>query len=111
MKPTKQEVYVPVSIDTELPELGVDVLAFNYGDNWQSECKRIEMDFGKVEWVNSWHEEYICYPTHWLKKQEKYVFSEEELRALLNDIWQLSDKYGYTLISERDECINNLLKQ
>ena len=118
MKLQKQPVYLPVSVDSELPELGNDVLAFNYGDEWQSECRRIEID-GKIKWINSWDDDLIeCHPTNWLKKEDRFVFSEEDLRELLDKVADITVGYlsetppiQKILTEYKKEYINNLLKQ
>jgi len=86
MKLTKQEVYVPVSVDTELPNKNGTYIVINpklispFDAMWVADenvwsVGRIKM-FPKNSGI-----------THWLKKQDKYVFSEEEFWELQQPQW------------------------
>ena len=96
-KLTKVEtLYVPVSVKDELPE---DKTAVFILENRGSSTLMPRMNLAYFEHPTNFNtgDEEDNYPTHWLKEQNnKYILSEEELRALIKKInW--SDDWDRTI--------------
>jgi hypothetical protein len=116
MKLTKIErVYVPVSVKDELPE---DKTAVFILENRGSSSLMPRMNLAYFEHPTNFNtgDEEDNYPTHWLKEQNnKYIFSEEELRILIKKIiWSADwDKLIFNLFNDskdfycHDECCAN----
>jgi hypothetical protein len=100
------KVFVPVSVQIEVPEHKKDVFAFNDKDNWESQCYIQSRKNNKEKWVNSWdNEQDECYPTHWLKEEtNKYVLSKEELEKLISDAFDIG-----IFTYKKKEYINSIL--
>ena len=96
---SKQIVYIPIKVEDELPELEKSVFTFNTmipgkvryppiddGENISINCRTLEIP-DKCE---KWYDEHGCGYMYskvntWLKPQEGYFFTEEQLKQLLSD--------------------------
>lgn len=84
-------IYVPVSVQEELPEASQDVFAYNETDEWESQCF-ISPDDGK--WYNTWaHDNCECMPSHWLKRIE--LPSEEDIKEKAESNFPINDKMSW----------------
>jgi len=85
MKPTKQTVYLTVKVEDELPEMENNDIKDNVfaitrsGTSFIAETIRIN---GKLQDEH----DYPSYAEKWLKPQEGYFFTPEELNQLLSDV-------------------------
>ena len=71
MKLIKQTVYIPVKVNDELPK--VDSICFRNG-------KKLLFTWSKEKDIQDLN------ITHWLKPQEGYFFTPQELNQLLSDV-------------------------
>ena len=72
MKPIKSTVYLPVKVEDELPEIGRATFTFNEEIDT---CSFLANDGSFKEWYQHFEHK----PTHWLKSQEAFVFTPEQL--------------------------------
>lgn len=72
MKPIKSAVYLPVKVEDELPEIGRATFTFNEEIDT---CSFLANDGSFKEWYQHFEHK----PTHWLKSQEAFVFTPEQL--------------------------------
>ena len=72
MKPIKSTVYLPVKVEDELPEIGRATFTFNEEID---ACSFLANDGSFKEWYQHFEHK----PTHWLKSQEAFVFTPEQL--------------------------------
>ena len=72
MKPIKQLVYLPTKVEDELPEIGRATFTFNEEIDT---CSFLANDGSFKEWYQHFEHK----PTHWLKPQEAFVFTPEQL--------------------------------
>jgi hypothetical protein len=106
MKLTKIErVYVPVSVKDELPE---DKTAVFILENRGSSTLMPRMNLAYFEHPTNFNtgDEEDNYPTHWLKEQNnKYILSEEELRAEIKRAYMYGQRNAEMMEAglERDE--------
>jgi hypothetical protein len=117
MKLERKDVYVPVSVDTEQPPIKTNVFAINVNNNWANKCRigvqtKIKTNEKKFYWENATND-YIdqnypseCFPTHWLKKETLYTFTEEELKNLLKQTHENGEG-----LFDFDNYFENILKQ
>jgi len=97
MTHTKQKVYLPVKVEDELPEK-------NYSDEIHSDCGLVGFEngvFGK--WDNAkgiWN--YPVKVKTWLKPQEGYFFTSEQLNQLLSDV--IKDALNTAAEKAQTEC-------
>ena len=79
MKPNKQKIYLPVKVEDELPEIGMCKFMFNEDNDFVSFLNKN----GKfTEWFTTKNQQ----PTHWLKPQEAFVFSSEQLNEYTQNV-------------------------
>jgi hypothetical protein len=112
-------VFVPVSVNDELPKCDsqhnrcylskrVGILSDEGVDSTQyyKEYDK-QHNFKSAGWNN---EEDFGIITHWLKEQNnKYVLDEYELRKIIIDAMNTADKYDYTLQSDKEQYIKQIL--
>lgn len=75
----KQKVYLPVKVEDELPEIGKATFTFNEEIDT---CSFLSKDGTFKEWYQHFEHK----PTHWLKPQEVFVFTSEQLNQLLSGV-------------------------
>jgi hypothetical protein len=78
MKPIKQTVYLPVNIKDELPQ----------GSGFyktEEEGTSFFQRGDKTWWNNDVHGK-KRFPEHWLKPQEGYFFTQEQLNQFISDV-------------------------
>jgi len=109
-----QTVYIPTKVEDELPKM-------------QGYYKTVEEGSSYFD-GNSWFEFYgsgkKCFPEHWLKPTEAFVFTSEELEQLLSDVFDSGkgigiisyQPQGHTLDKElyderKEEYIENILNK
>jgi glycerophosphoryl diester phosphodiesterase len=68
----KKTVYLPIKVEDELPEIGKAVFT---SDEDIDTCSFLAND-GKFK---EWYQHFEHNPTHWLKQQEGYFFTPEQL--------------------------------
>lgn len=79
MKPNKQTVYLPVKVEDELPEIGRATFTFNEEIDT---CSFLANDGSFKEWYQHFEHK----PTHWLKLQEGYFFTPEQLNEYTQNV-------------------------
>lgn len=79
MKPQKQTVYLPVKVEDELPEIGRATFTFNEEIDT---CSFLANDGSFKEWYQHFEHK----PTHWLKPQELFVFTKEQLNEYTQSV-------------------------
>lgn len=76
-------VYLPVKVEEEMPPLGQKVsVSFDEGKTYSYEAT------GK-----NWKADEVNY-THWLKPQQGYFFTKEDLAYLLREAFENGVQYG-----------------
>lgn len=78
-EPTKQTVYLPVKVEDELPEIGEATFTFNEEIDT---CSFLAKDGSFKEWYQHFEHK----PTHWLKPQELFVFTKEQLNKYTQSV-------------------------
>lgn len=112
MKLQKQQVYLPIELENELPKGQVcaingkgDMLVGYIREDNDSECES--------------NYEVLPLPEYWLKKEYRFVFSEEEFRGLVKKIFfdaRAEEEFipmigmGGFVYKNKDDYIDNLLK-
>lgn len=83
MKPTKQKVYLPVTVESKLPEIRWNIIEDDgyFGDEWDNwEHMQREERFEYFKKVFSYFKSIED------SKQEAFVFTPEQLNELLSDV-------------------------
>lgn len=100
MIPTKQTVYIPVRVEDELPAKNMQVAILHKKWGFTS-------GFYMHEWKSFDHFRQVGYKendiTHWLKPQEAFVFTPEQL----NDYTQSVIKQALEIAAEKAKTIRN----
>ena len=109
----KQTVYIPTKVENEpIPEsMGVFTLSRNSSipsllRTWNQESKP-SVDYEKEKDFTS------QMFSHWLKPQEGYFFTEEQLKQLLSDSFDKGRDYqtDFGVINSKEIFIENLLNK
>jgi len=117
-----EKIFVPVSVNDELPE---DKTAVFILENRGSSTLTPRMNLAYFEYPTNFNtgDEEDNYPTHWLKEEtNKYVLSKEELENLISSVvelsregivvhriseWETDKEFDYT----DSQIINKILKK
>ena len=107
MKPTKQTVYLPAKVkDEKIPEHTVVTVSCDGGTQ-----------FNQVKYYTSYFKEDFEMVTHWLKPQEAFVFTPEQLneytQSVIKQAFEAGRKLTVDSFEEEDfqdyeDCISNL---
>lgn len=81
-KPKKRTVYIPVKVEDELPENNKNVFCLT-SDGFETELVFEDRVFRLYEGGDCYENENV---SHWLKLQEGYFFTPEQLNQLLSDV-------------------------
>ena len=98
--PTKQIVYLPVKVEDEIPEL----------DGYYRTQEEGTSYLHNGNWFNNHLLEKPRYPIHWLKEQESFVFTPEQLNEYTANVVRqaletAADKAKMTLLVDDENDI------
>lgn len=104
MTPIKQTVYLPVKIEDELPTQ--EVCALNEHNMLVGHLKHLGKGVIRpIVYVEDEHQE-MGNITHWLKKQEGYFFTPEQLNQFISnvikDTLDTAAEKAYALVKDHD---------
>lgn len=99
----KQKVFIPVEVEKELPEKSEWYFTYTEdeydGIKYPQSLGNEQFDADNKEFIQE--EEHYAQPSHWLKEQEGYFFTEDEFSEIQNC-------YRCVSKEEYDDAVNEI---